>query len=245
MNAGLMGKLGEKPKVPEYVPVSVQDAQSKALNANLANWKSIRGLATTANDYTVDQLLKNLEKMSPGVGELRQQQSNLIGSLMKGEIPEDVASEVLRRSNAASVAGGFGGSTLQGRLTARNLGLTSLDIMGRGMSANERWQSLMGQMTPQYNVSSMFVNPAMSLAVDQFNTSSKWNRDWLANQISAMPSPMDKAWTGMFESIGEMGDVAASYGMGGGFSAMAKGGGGNVDAMARTWESDPRWGNPW
>ena len=92
---------------------------------------------------------QQLEKFQPGAAQQRGQAQAQIGQAMdvisqylKGEVPQDVKDQIMR--NVAESAGaGFNPATAgqaggfqaaQGQM-ARNLGLTSLDIQGRGLAA--------------------------------------------------------------------------------------------------------------
>jgi hypothetical protein len=92
---------------------------------------------------------QQLETFQPGAAQQRQQAQGQIGQAMdvisqylKGEVPQDVKDQIMR--NVAESAGaGFNPATAgqaggfqaaQGQM-ARNLGLTSLDIQGRGLAA--------------------------------------------------------------------------------------------------------------
>jgi len=92
---------------------------------------------------------QQLEAFQPGAAQQRQQATNQVGQAMdvisqylKGEVPQDVKDQIMR--NVAESAGaGFNPATAgqaggfqaaQGQF-ARNLGLTSLDIQGRGLAA--------------------------------------------------------------------------------------------------------------
>ncbi len=96
-----------------------------------------------------DYYRKQLETFQPGAAQQRQQAQGQIGqamdvisSYLRGDIPQDVKDQITR--NVAESAGaGFNPATAgrtggfqaaQGQM-ARNLGLTSLDIQGRGLAA--------------------------------------------------------------------------------------------------------------
>jgi hypothetical protein len=106
---------------------------------------------------------QQLEAFQPGAAQQRQQAQGQIGqamdvisSYLRGDIPQDVKDQITR--NVAESAGaGFNPATAgrtggfqaaQGQM-ARNLGLTSLDIQGRGLAAMpsvqgtaQNWQQL-------------------------------------------------------------------------------------------------------
>jgi len=106
---------------------------------------------------------QQLEQFQPGAAKQRQQAQSQIGqamdvvsSYLRGEVPQDVKDQIMRNVAesagagfnlaAAGKVGGF--QAAQGQF-ARNLGLTSLDIQGRGLAAMpsvqgtaQNWQQL-------------------------------------------------------------------------------------------------------
>jgi hypothetical protein len=122
-----VGKMIKKVKAPEY------------------NLGAMIGDAGQISNYYRQQL----ETFQPGAAQQRQQAQTQIGqamdvvsSYLRGDIPQDVKDQITR--NVAESAGaGFNPATAgrtggfqaaQGQM-ARNLGLTSLDIQGRGLAA--------------------------------------------------------------------------------------------------------------
>ena len=117
----------------------------KAVEAPEYNLGAMLGDAGQISNYYQQQL----EQFQPGAAQQRQQAQAQIGQAMdvisqylKGEVPQDVKDQIMR--NVAESAGaGFNPATAgqaggfqaaQGQF-ARNLGLTSLDIQGRGLAA--------------------------------------------------------------------------------------------------------------
>lgn len=117
-----------------------------------ASIPSITSAASQINAYA----LRQRDRVSGGTfrDNLEQQGSN-IQSFLSGEIPQDVQGFINRyvaeRSGGAfdpSVPGGYGGGLSQsGSGLARSLGLTSLDIMDKGMSYAPTWEQLVDQFT--------------------------------------------------------------------------------------------------
>jgi hypothetical protein len=89
--------------------------------------------------------LKELEKVAPGSAQARQQVKNIIGSYLRGEIPQDVQQQTMRsiaefggagfNPATAGRAGGF--QTAQG-LVPRQFGDTSMGLQQAGMEFNWR-----------------------------------------------------------------------------------------------------------
>lgn len=66
-------------------------------------------------------------------------------SLMRGEIPDDVARNVWDRRAAQAASGGVSGSQFTGANTARDLGLTRLDLQNQGQA---NFRNLLGTIYP-------------------------------------------------------------------------------------------------
>jgi hypothetical protein len=138
----------------------------KAVEAPEYNLGAMIGDAGQISDYYRQQL----ETFQPGAAQQRQQAQTQIGqamdvvsSYLRGDIPQDVKDQITRNvaesagagfsPAAAGRAGGF--QAAQGQL-ARNLGLTSLDIQGRGLAAMpsvqgtaQNWQQLARAFTAE------------------------------------------------------------------------------------------------
>jgi hypothetical protein len=138
----------------------------KGVQAPQYNLGSMIGDAGQISNYYQQQL----EQFQPGAAQQRQQAQTQIGQAMdvisqylKGEVPQDVKDQIMR--NVAESAGaGFNPATAgqaggfqaaQGQM-ARNLGLTSLDIQGRGLAAMpsvqntaQNWQQLARAFTAE------------------------------------------------------------------------------------------------
>jgi hypothetical protein len=157
--------------------------QSKAAKGLVKGQKQVQGMISEvkAPEYNLGAMIgdagqisdyyrKQLETFQPGAAQQRQQATTQIGQAMdvisnylRGEIPQDVKEQIIRNvaesagagfnPAAAGRAGGF--QVAQGQL-ARNLGLTSLDIQGRGLAAMPsvqgtamNWQQLAKSFTAE------------------------------------------------------------------------------------------------
>jgi hypothetical protein len=84
-----------------------------------------------------------LATADPRALELSQIADNNAAAMMSGQISADVQANLARSSAMQALQGGFGASSEMGRgLTARDLGLTSLDLQQRGMQDYERQRML-------------------------------------------------------------------------------------------------------
>ncbi len=141
---------------------SFKKQQSKATKGLVKGQREVQGMISEvkAPEYNLGAMIgdagqisnyyrQQLETFQPGAAQQRQQAQGQIGqamdvisSYLRGDIPQDVKDQITR--NVAESAGaGFNPATAgrtggfqaaQGQM-ARNLGLTSLDIQGRGLAA--------------------------------------------------------------------------------------------------------------
>lgn len=185
--AGLaLGAYGRKPKVPTLKPIDVNATQKAAVAGNAANFADIAQLATQVNTFNQDQLDALIDR-TLGTGVRQQIQANL-SSQLRGEIPDDVRSQIYR-GVAERTAGGnaFGGGGFTRNVTARDLGLTSLDITNRALSSAESWLSKAA--APQFDVTSMFFTPQQRLAFEEEQQSRQFQRDSIEAGVKAAPDP--------------------------------------------------------
>jgi len=217
----LFGAYGDKPVVPYYLPPNTQQSQATAIGNNLANLGGAQALAGRTNQFNQQQAQKAFDEFTGGAGAgLFEQGNQNISDYLSGIVPDDVTAAVNRSSAAKALTGGFGGSEMHGGLTARDLGLTSLDLQKFGVSA------LPGIISSQQNArgarmmdpSSMFMTPTQQLGVDERYNDSLFDRNWMANQIEAMPDPTSVAYAqGISSDIGGVTSaLGGMYGGGGG-----------------------------
>ena len=221
----------------------MQDEQGKAISANIANLPSAQQLASSVNKFNSDEILKMLRAAIPGYDNMVGKASGVIQSQLSGEVPQDVQNLIQSKAAARAVGGGYGGSGLHGNLGLRDLGLTSLQMTQQGLNSASQWlQTMKATATaPQFNVASMFIDPATQLNFALADRTEKFNRNWMKNQIDAMPSPTEQAAMGVLKNFDKLTWSAASSFTGGMMGGMGGGmGGGGFD----TQPADYRIGNP-
>lgn len=205
----------KKPKVPEVEKLSLQTEQGKAISSNLANLPAAQNLASSSNKFSRDQILQMMREVMPNYDKITASASANIESLLRGEIPADVQQSVQNTAAARALGGGTAGSGSARNLVARDLGLTSLQLTGKGLSAAESWMKMSDQIySPgMLNLSSMFITPMQMYATTNEQNTQEAQRRWLVNQIDAMPNPRLAAVGNAFESTGSQ---LMGGGMGGG-----------------------------
>jgi hypothetical protein len=188
---GLLSK-GSKPKIPELKPIDFAQEQRQAIQQNIASLEPATELAQKTTAAEQSQLEAQLRRAIPGYDQIVQQASKNIGSALKGELPTDVAAQIQRSTAGRALAGGFGGASGFGRaLTARDLGLTSLQLQNQGLAQAQNFiqQQRAYGMTQPFSVSSMFITPAQRVGVMQQQQQAMYNRNLQAAQVAAMPDP--------------------------------------------------------
>lgn len=233
-----MGGFPSKPNVPAWQNLSLSNAQTQAIAANQAALPASQGLVSGVNQFTRDQIQQMLEQAIPGFQKIAGSASSTISDLLAGKIPGDVQQAVQSASAARAVGGGYGGTGMHSNLVARDLGLTSLDLTGKGLSSAQSWLQTMNSIySPgMMNVSSMFISPMQQFETEMQNQEAAWGVNWLQNQINALPDPATAA---ISKDLGGMADTAAmaipyfgafygasSMGGGGGIGSLLGGGGG-------------------
>jgi hypothetical protein len=218
--------FGKKPNVPAWNDVSLTDSQTKAVSANQAALPDIEKLAAGVNTFNQDQVTKLLNSAIPGWSSMTEQAGRNVASELRGEIPADVSWAIQSSDAARALTGGFGGSGLAGNMFARDLGLTSLDLMQRGESSLESWGKMVESVygPGQFNVSSMFITPQDQFQATFENQQMQWGQQWLQSQVDAMPDPLLHAVDSTLKSF--MQSYLGSLGggkMGGGASAGGSG----------------------
>lgn len=177
------GLIQGKPVIPKWDTVDLGQSQTKAISQNAASLPALESLASNFNKFSLDQLTQALNTMIPGYDAMTKGAGGDINSLLKGELPTDVSAAVQNSDAAKALTGGFGGSGMAGDLVARDLGLTSLDLVGKGLSAAQSWIATMGNLTrpAMLDMSSMFVTPQQQFEDTMANQSMQFQRDYVSN----------------------------------------------------------------
>jgi len=204
--AGLQGGaskvFGSKPKVADFTALNLTEEQKKALQGNLSNADAMETL---------------LNRLIPGwSANLAQAQKNNT-SLLQGQIPQDVQDKILRNSAYQSFAGGFGGSGMSHALTARDLGLTSLDLQQQGNNSAQQWAKL-----AENTYSPLIIDTAQQAQATAANNAGRQANQQYKYNVAAAPDP---GAAGVFNLDTALGMQALSFGMG---SLGGIGGGGGT-----------------
>ena len=212
---GLFG--GKKPKVPELKPIDFAAEQRQAIQQNIAALQPATELAQKTTAAEQSQLETQLRRAIPGYDQLVSQAGQNIAASLRGEISPEVSAQVQRSTAGRALSGGFGAGSGFGRaLTARDLGLTGMQIQNQGLAQAQNFiqqQRAFGMVQP-FSVSSMFVTPAQRIGAIQQQNQLQYGRDLTASQVAAAPSPMQQAAQTAFTNFGGVaGGALSQYGM--------------------------------
>jgi hypothetical protein len=212
---GLFG--GKKPKVPELKPIDFAGEQRQAIQQNIASLESATDLATKTTAAEQSQLEAQLRRAIPGYDQLIQQAGKTIGSRLRGEVDQDVQSQLQRAVAGRAVGGGFkDASGIRTNLLARDFGLTAMQIQNQGLAQAQSFiqqQRTMGMAQP-FSISSMFITPAQRIGAIQQQQSAMYGRDLTAAQVAAAPSPMQQSAQTAFTNFGgTVGGGLSQYGL--------------------------------
>jgi len=231
MIGGAAMSAGKKVKVPQFQRVNTEKEQEAAIQQNIASLQSGTELATKTTAAEQTLLESQLRRAIPGYDQLISQASSNIGSALKGELSPDVQSQLQRSSAGRALSGGYGAGSGVGRnLSARDFGLTSMQVQNQGLAQAQNFiqqQRTFGMAQP-FSVSSMFITPTQRINLSLQENQSQYNRDMAAAQVAAQPDPMMAAIGGSLSNIGGMafGSGMGSMMGGGGGSGGNRGGGG-------------------
>lgn len=143
------------PSYQNYTPTSPYAGINQFSTAASKYGSTLSNILERTNDKSNAQYRHDLFSVSPTLqGNIATQGANT-QSFLNGQIPTDVAVQVGNRDAETSLLGGYGGSQSARNLTARDLGLTSLDLIDKG---NAGLQSQLGY--------SQALNPYQSNTLD-------------------------------------------------------------------------------
>ena len=121
-------------KIAQTPGVDLGSVYGDTTTAGLSALPGAEQFTSQLNRGALSDLTGILNTAIPGYSDMQATRAGAVGSMLKGEIPTDVTDAVYRSGAGRALAGGYAGSEFGRNLVARDLGLTSLDILGRGMT---------------------------------------------------------------------------------------------------------------
>lgn len=231
LDIGLSAAFESKPDVPDFHWTDLVQQQLDTAAGNLGVLPQAEQLGAGVNDFLRSERSKTLAGI-PGLEDIENQSVANLKSWLAGELPGDVQSAIQRGSNATAYAGGYGGSGMGRNLTARDLGLTSLQLQQSAMPLARAYTGQEASMreVPEFNPASMFINPMQAGQFNAQQAAQQWNRDWLNNRVAAQPEPWQQTLMSDVNSLDAMlgTGVGTVGGAAAGAAASGAGGGGGM-----------------
>jgi hypothetical protein len=128
--------------------VNAEQAVQRAFQYNQGMMQEYGAMAQQMTDIDVQNKERQLDEFVPGWRQSTDKVRAINESYMRGEIPKDVADN-LTRSAAFVTAMGGGSAQGQAALTARDLGLTSMQLQQQGMAGTQSYMQMMNQLMPE------------------------------------------------------------------------------------------------
>lgn len=167
------------------------------------------------NQFNAAELQKMLETSIPGYAAGQKLRVQNATDFLRGEIPVDVQQQIQRSTTARALEGGYGGSGMGRNLTARDLGLTSVDLMGRGA---QQFAGIIGS-TPMASLANYTWSPQQIAALRE-----QERRDRMAASFAAEQAiGGSELWGRQLQQVGDKIGMSA---IGGGAAGGGGGGGG-------------------
>jgi hypothetical protein len=217
---GLAGAYGKKPKIAPWRNLNLGTEASKAVGSNITNFGDIAKLGEQYSKFLTDQQNKLLPGYSDTLAQGEKASNQLLTTgqgLLSGDLPPDVISQIERSDAFQALSGGYAGSGMSRSLTARDLGLTSLDLMkqgasmiGQGGNSAQTFASMAN--SDIMNPASMFITPQQEGSFAMENQILKQNQLQNKYNVAAAPDPMlvgASGSTGMV--MGGIGGLLDSY----------------------------------
>src|SRR4029077_8646329 len=201
MSNWLSDIYGSTPKVAPYKWTYLPEEQLNAINANIAAFPDIKRLGNMFQQYMLESYksagIDMTDLIKGGVSNVKEMMGKA-GEFLSGQVPEDVQ-DFVRRSSAYQnmLSSGVSNSAMGAANFARNLGVTSLDLIGKGATlageagnAAQRWAGLASgtimnpagmMITPQQQADFMMKNRLYAQATKQ-----------LRYNVAAQPDPVVK-----------------------------------------------------
>lgn len=191
----------------------ITQVEREGIQSNIENLELAAQLSAGIDEANQDSLLNLVNRGAPELNRTRTSALNQLNSLIEGELPQSVVDQVINQSAARGVASGTSGSQFNRNLTARDFGLTSLNLTQQGLAALPGVTGAISQFTfpaAQANAGGFFISPSDRL---QVQTQERALALQLAAQAAGMPTRTDSAAQGL-SSFGGL--LSGALGGGGG-----------------------------
>lgn len=243
VGAGILGdqdartRMNRLKEAINLAPLDVNRITSESLAGMETQFPRATALGSQVNTYNASELDKLLESAYPGYGQQRSIFSSNLESQLRGEIPEDVSSAVMRSTAGKALFGGYGGAGLHRTLSARDLGRTSLGIQQQGMQTFMQVPGAFPRAQQIDPTQLMGLSPAQLISLRAQERSAKQS---LLAAKAGMPTSSGN-WANVLSQLGGAAIGAGIMNMGGGGGT---GGGGYTTNLYMQGQPMPSAGGP-
>src|SRR5439155_10089844 len=188
----------------------------------------ISKLGDQYQQYLIGQyetLLPGFKDILKSGGATTQEMLDAAAPLLRGEIPKDVQEQIQMSSAYQSLSAGTAGSPMSRALTARDLGLTSLNLINQGANlqgqagnAFQRWTGIAGQTN--MNPSAFLVSPTQGAEWQRQENIYQQQTKQRRYNVAAEPDPVAK---GVSDTLINLLGAYLGKGMGGNQTAAQYG----------------------
>jgi hypothetical protein len=192
----------------DYWNLPISEMAGQSLNYGYAN-------APQLNQFNMDQLQKMLGQALPGYQQMLGQATTNTQALLRGEIPQDVLGQVRTNAAQSAITGGFAGSPAATTLTARDLGLTSLNLESTGQ---QQMTSLIG--TARNYLMPQMVNPTSLLPLSDLIGGAEWSKASTFQANQSMYTAMANAISAQYGAPASLQGAGLGGDIGGAISAL-------------------------
>ncbi len=240
-NSGLGGIFSQLisptkyPRVPAAPYVDPQAAQRASISGNIQALPALEQLGQGVDAYNLSQRTNTLNQVIPGLSGMVAQGNQNETNWLHGNIGPLDTSAVLRGSNAAAIAGGYGGSPAATNLQSRDLGLTEYGVEQAATAGLPGYLGgLANILVPKpFDVTSGMVSPGQEISADQWNEIYRYKQQAVQNSIDALPDPLMKAVGGFVGGLtNDIVNAAEMYFSGGAVSGIGTGGSGGAGSSS-------------
>ena len=234
--AGLGASLLKKgAKIPKYKKVDQDAEQKAAIAGNLASFDSAKELADRTTMADQERLESIISRTLPDYRNMLSGAGSAISDMIAGNLPMADQGMIMRQAAERGGAMGLGGSQAGRNLTARDLGLSQMQLIGQGLNAFNSFSSNLRQnftVNPM-SQASMYMTPQQRIGNAMSENRFAYNAAVGKAQSDAANNPMNRALNFVSGAAGMyLGNSGFGGGGGGGLFGRLFGGTGSPATVA-------------
>ena len=225
LGVGLASSLLKKgPKIPKYKKVDQDAEQKAAIAGNLASFDNAKELADKTTMADQERLESIISRTLPDYRNMLSGAGGAISNMIAGNLPMADQGMIMRQAAERGGAMGLGGSQAGRNLTARDLGLSQMQMIGQGLNA---FNSFSSNLRQNYTVNPM--SQASMYMTPQQRIGNAMSENRFAYTAAVGKAQSDAANNPMNRALNFASGAAGMYLGGGGF-----GGGGQQQSAQQS-----------